>query len=55
LLRRLRDEAEGGLIDAIKEREAAADEEIIEEHESTMRACEAVLSCLDSREGAEER
>jgi hypothetical protein len=55
LLRRLRDEAEGGLIDAIREREAAADEEIIEEHESTMRACKSVLACLDSREGAEER
>jgi hypothetical protein len=47
LMRRLRDEAKGGLIDAIKEREAVAGDEIIAEHESTMRACEAVLIYLD--------
>jgi hypothetical protein len=51
LLRRLREEAEGGLIDAIREREASAGTEVIEEHESAIRACEAVLACLDSGEG----
>lgn len=52
LMKRLRDEAKGGLAGAIEEREAVAGAEIIEEHESTMRACDAVLVYLDSRDGA---
>ncbi len=54
LMRRLRDEAEGGLADAVKEREAVAGTKIVEEHESTIRACDAVLVHLGSREGESE-
>jgi hypothetical protein len=47
LIRRLRDEAKGGLVDALKEREEMGGDEISAEHESTMRACEAVLIYLN--------
>lgn len=54
LLRRLRDEAEGGLADAIKEDEATTGGKIAREYESTIRACEAALVYLGSREGEAE-
>jgi hypothetical protein len=50
LLERLRMEAKGGLADAIKEREEVAGEEIIDELESTMKACDAVLVYLESEQ-----
>lgn len=51
LMGRLRDEAEGGLADAIKESEASVGGKIAGEYEATIRACEAVLVYLSSREG----
>jgi hypothetical protein len=51
LTKRLREEAKGGLADAIKESEASAGDKITEKYEATIRACEAVLVYLGSREG----
>ncbi|HEX7245099.1 MAG TPA: hypothetical protein VF245_05985 [Solirubrobacterales bacterium] len=51
LMTRLREEAQGGLADALKEREEVAGDEIIADLESTMRACDAVLVYLDSGYG----
>lgn len=50
LMGRMRDEAKGGLADAIKGGEASADK-IAEKHEAAIRACEAVLVYLGPREG----
>jgi hypothetical protein len=50
LMKRLRSEAKGGLDETIKERESVAGADIIEEHESTMRACDAVLVYLDPQD-----
>ncbi len=51
LVRRLREEAKGGLSDATEENEASAGDKIAEEYESTIRACDAVLVYLGSGEG----
>jgi hypothetical protein len=50
LMRRLRTEAQGGLTDAKKEREAVAGTEVIEGLESTIDACDEVLEAIDLQE-----
>lgn len=54
LTKRLRDEAKGGLADAIREDEASAGDKIAGEYEAAIRACDAVLVYLGSREGEPE-
>lgn len=51
LMGRMRDEAKGGLADAIKGGEAPAGGKTTEKYEATIRACDAVLIYLGSREG----
>jgi hypothetical protein len=51
LMRRLCEEAKGGLADAIKESEASVGGKIAGEYEAAIRACGAVLVYLGSREG----
>jgi hypothetical protein len=50
LIKRLRDEARGGLTDAIREDEASAGDKIAGKYEAAIRACEAVLVYLGSGE-----
>ena len=47
---RLRDEAEGGLADARKEREAVAGANVIEGLESTIQACNEVMEAIELQE-----
>jgi hypothetical protein len=50
LMRRLREEAEGGLADARKEREAVAGANVIEGLESTIQTCNEVMEAIELQE-----
>jgi hypothetical protein len=50
LMRRLREEAQGGLVDARKEREAVAGANVIEGLESTILACSEVMEAIELQE-----
>ncbi len=50
LIKRLRDEARGGLADMVEEHEAIAGDKVAEEYEAAIRACDVVLVSLDPGE-----
>jgi hypothetical protein len=50
VMRRLREEAEGGLADARKEREAVAGTNVIEGLESTIQTCSEVMEAIELQE-----
>jgi hypothetical protein len=50
LMRRLREEAQGGLADARKEREAVAGTNVIEGLESTIQTCSEVMEAIELQE-----
>ena len=50
LMRRLRDEAEGGLADVEEEREAVAGANVIEGLESTIQTCSEVMEAIELQE-----